>query len=223
MAHQKPSLLEGGWGDWLSDQSEKERIQRLQSIGIDEGLIQGSMGLLESSPQSDDDRMFQENEQFYKDHPTDTLELEPLPYHTQFGRRVYKDQFGVKHSESTTTLQAPNGEWMNIPVIFKGKYVTEQEAKKIIVDNGMLDPENGETIKTYKTLKEAEEAAKERMRKLNDPSLPWNLEGMDWITNFPFEHLDWKGALPNINVPHIPDWLTGRKKPNIPEAEEWNP
>jgi len=221
MAHQKPSLLDEGWGDWLSDQQERERLQRLRAIGIDEGLIQEPMGLVESAP-SEDEKMFKENEQFYKDHPRETLELEPMPYHTQFGRRVYKDQFGVVHSETTATVRGPSGGWMNVPTIFRGQYVTDDAAREKIINNGMLDPENGETIKLYKTIEEAEEAAKQRMRELNDPSLPWNLEGLDWIINFPFEHLDWLDALP--------DWLGNmswppkkRKSPNLQAVPEWNP
>lgn len=231
------SLLdEGGWSEWLEEQRKQEQLHKLRRIGISEDLISESIqaeglvppqgnGLVSSVPETEDQRMFRENAEFYQEHPTETLELTPLPYHTQFGRRVYKDQFDVVHSESTTTLKAPNGEWMNIPVIFNGQYVSEQDAKKIIVDNGMLDPETGETIKTYKTLEEAEEAAKQRMRELNDPSLPWNLEGTDWITNFPAEHLDWKKFLFDLGVdsPFINWPLRRRRNPNIPEVEEWNP
>tara|TARA_R100000687_G_C6439111_1_gene159571 strand:+ start:220 stop:804 length:585 start_codon:yes stop_codon:yes gene_type:complete len=164
-----------------------------------------------------------DNKAFYEEHPRETLELEPLPYFTQFGRRVYKDQHGVKHSETTATVETPDGGWMNVPTIFDGKYVSDDMARKIILDAGMIDRESGSTIKTYKTIEAAEKAAQDRMKQLNDPSQPWNLEGTDWITNFPFEHLDWKGALPPIQIPHVPDWLTGRKNPNIPEVEEWNP
>ena len=120
-----------------------------------------------------DERMFRENEEFYKKHPTDTLELSPTGHTTQYGRKVYKDQFNAIHSETTVTVPAPNGGWMNIPSIYNGRYVTEDQARAIIIKNGMVDPETGEKVRSYESIPKAEEAAKQRMRTLNKSDQPW--------------------------------------------------
>jgi hypothetical protein len=126
-----------------------------------------------------DEEMFRKNEEFYKKHPTDTLKLTPTEHTTQYGRKVYKDQFGAIHSESTATVPSPKGGWMNIPLIYNGKYVTEDRARDIIINNGMVDPETGEKVQSYRDIPEAEEAARNRMRTLNKPDQPWN----DWFVN----------------------------------------
>jgi hypothetical protein len=133
-------------------------------------------GLLD---ETSDEELFRKNEEFYKKHPTDTLKLTPTEHTTQYGRKVYKDQFGAIHSESTATVQSPKGGWMNIPLIYNGKYVTEDRARDIIINNGMVDPETGEKVRSYRDIPEAEEAARDRMRTLNKPDQPWN----DWFVN----------------------------------------
>ena len=127
-------------------------------------------GLLD---ETSDEEMFRKNEEFYKEHPTDTLELSPTGHTTQYGRKVYKDQFSAIHSETTVTVPAPNGGWMNIPSIYNGRYVTEDRARDIIINNDMVDPESGEKIQSYQSIPEAVEAAKQRMRTLNKKDQPW--------------------------------------------------
>jgi len=213
--------FEADWSKNPYGDFDYERQKRLRgTVGNPVGLLPAEEeGLLSTSPE-----LLKKNAEFYKKNPRETLELTPTPYFTQFNRRVYKDQHGVKHSETTATVEGPNfSGWMNVPTIFDGAYVTDDRARDIILDAGMIDRESGNTIKTYKTIEAAETAAEQRMMELNDPSQPWNLEGLDWIINFPFEHLDWKGAFPSAQMPHIPDWITRRKKPNIPEVEEWTP
>ena len=144
-----------------------------------------------------DERMFRENKEFYKEHPTDTLELSPTGHTTQYGRKVYKDQFGAIHSESTTTVPAPNGGWMNLPSFYNGRYVTEDRARDIIINNGMVDPESGEKIQSYQSIPEAVEAAKERMRTLNKKDQPWNRDSsvLDWfISPAEGQSLAYKGS-----------------------------
>ena len=135
-----------------------------------------------------DERMFRENEEFYKKHPTYTLELSPTGHTTQYGRKVYKDQFNAIHSETTVTVPAPNGGWMNIPSIYNGRYVTEDQARAIIIKTGMVDPETGEKVRSYESIPKAEEAAKQRMRTLNKKDQPWNKSApkkdgsfLDWL------------------------------------------
>ena len=144
-----------------------------------------------------DQRMFRENEEFYKEHPTDTLKLTPTEHTTQYGRKVYKDQFNAIHSETTVTVPAPNGGWMNIPSIYNGRYVTKDQARAIIIKNGMVDPESGEKIQSYQSIPEAVEAAKERMRTLNKKDQPWNRDSsvLDWfISPAEGQSLAYKGS-----------------------------
>ena len=123
------------------------------------------------------EELFRRNKEFYEKHPTSTLKLTPLPYYTPYGRRVYRDQFGEIHSESTTTVRSPDGGWMNIPLIYEGKYVSPEDAKKRIILNNMTDPENGELIRSYPNMPTAIQAAKHRMLNLNRPEQPWNRLG----------------------------------------------
>ena len=113
------------------------------------------------------EELFRRNSEFYKKHPTSTLKLTALPYYTPYGR----------HSESTTTVPSPDGGWMNIPLIYEGKYVSPEDAKKRIILNNMTDPENGELIRSYPNMPTAIQAAKHRMLNLNRPEQPWNRLG----------------------------------------------
>jgi hypothetical protein len=126
------------------------------------------------NPSLADIEMFRRNAEFYEQNPTSTLKLTPLPWTTQYKRRVYKDQHGGIHSESTTTVQDPRGGWMNIPLIYGGAYVTPDRARDMVINNGMIDPDNGEPVRNYATQKDAIEAAKQRMRTLNRPDQKWN-------------------------------------------------
>tara|TARA_R110002020_G_C15712556_1_gene722121 strand:- start:68 stop:487 length:420 start_codon:yes stop_codon:yes gene_type:complete len=137
------------------------------------------VGLLDSfpspqKPHGENEELFRKNREFYEKHPTSTLELSPLPYYTPYGRKVYKDQFEGIHSESTTTVSSPDGGWMNIPLIYNGRYVSPEDAKRIIILNNMIDPENGEMIRSYPSIPIAEKAARDRMLNLNRPEQPWN-------------------------------------------------
>ena len=123
------------------------------------------------------EELFRRNSEFYKKHPTSTLKLTALPYYTPYGRKIYRDQFDEIHSESTTTVPSPAGGWMNIPLIYQGKYVSPENAKKRIILNNMTDPENGELIRSYPNMPTAIQAAKHRMLNLNRPEQPWNRLG----------------------------------------------
>jgi len=60
----------------------------------------------------------------------------------------------------------------NVPTIFKGKEVSEDEALKIIQDNDGVDPETGEKLPTYANEEEAIAAAKKRSREMEFHRLP---------------------------------------------------
>ena len=160
---------------WQSPIPEPSLLPMAPNIGT--GLFD------EEFNETPDERMFRENEEFYKKYPTDTLELSPTGHTTQYGRKVYKDQFNTIHSETTVTVPAPNGGWMNIPSIYNGRYVTEDQARAIIIKNGMVDPETGEKVRSYESIPKAEEAAKQRMRTLNKSDQPWNKSPVDWFVN----------------------------------------
>ena len=72
----------------LTDEEFNEYLNNLYRRGWQKGL-------LDETP---DEEMFRKNEEFYKEHPTDTLELSPTEHTTQYGRKVYKDQFNAIHS-----------------------------------------------------------------------------------------------------------------------------
>ena len=123
------------------------------------------------------EELFRRNRESYEKNPTSTLKLTPLPYYTPYGRRVYRDQFDGIHSESTTTVPSPTGGWMNIPLIYNGEYVSPESARIRIILNNMIDPENGESVRSYPNIPTAEQAARHRMLNLNNPEQPWNRLG----------------------------------------------
>ena len=109
-----------------------------------------------------DEEVSKEEKKYYDSHKD--LILTATPFKTQYGRKVNKDQYGKKHSESSTTLQDAEGRWMNVPTIYNGEYVNHRLAKEIIENNNYTDPETGEEIKTFQTLKDAEKEAIKRNR-----------------------------------------------------------
>ena len=119
-----------------------------------------------------DKQVSQKEKEFYDTHKD--LKLTETPFKTQYGRKVYEDQYGQKHSESSRTIQDSQGRWMNVPTIFNGEYVDDDIAGKIIENNNYHDPETNKQIKTFKTLKMAEKEAVKRNRSLNKTNQPWN-------------------------------------------------
>ena len=68
---------------------------------------------------------------------------------TSEGRKVYENNKGGVSSEYTIGVKDPkinNGELTDIPSIYNGKIVTEQEAIRIISENKGIDPETGRFI-----------------------------------------------------------------------------
>tara|TARA_R100000234_G_scaffold68078_1_gene41641 strand:+ start:709 stop:1140 length:432 start_codon:yes stop_codon:yes gene_type:complete len=123
-----------------------------------------------------DKEMFRKNKEFYEENPIDSLKLTPTEWKTEHGRRVYLDQHGSYHSEITETkgVNVDGKEvYFNFPRIFGGNIIPVDSAIKIIVANKGVDPETGEKLIGYNTINEAVEGAKDRMRGLNNPELPW--------------------------------------------------
>jgi hypothetical protein len=121
-----------------------------------------------------DKEVSQQEKEYYDSH--EDLKLTETEFKTQYGRKVYKDQHGETHSESSITVQDSQGRWMNIPSIYNGEYVNGNMATEIIEGNKYVDPETNQEIKTYETSKDAETEAIKRNRSLNESDQPWNKE-----------------------------------------------
>jgi hypothetical protein len=121
-----------------------------------------------------DKEVSQNEKEYYDANNTQNLILTPTPFKTQYGRKVYKDQNGNQHSESSITVQSSNKKWMNIPSIYNGEYVNDDLAKDIIESNNFIDPETKKKIKTFDTVKEAVKEAIKRNRSLNNDNQSWN-------------------------------------------------
>lgn len=84
---------------------------------------------------------------------------------TPEGRPIIQNPDGSVSTERTITVTHPSindGKPTNIPSIYGGKSVSEQEAIKIISENKGVDPETGRKMVGYTSIEEAEEAAKKR-------------------------------------------------------------
>lgn len=84
---------------------------------------------------------------------------------TDEGRPIVKNPDGSVSTERTTTVEI-DGKWVNIPTMFGGKQVSDEEAVDIMTRNGMVDPETGRTMPTFDSREEAETAAKARSKEL---------------------------------------------------------
>jgi len=81
------------------------------------------------------------------------------------GRTLYRNQDGSVSSERSITVTDPRlngGRPTNIPSMFNGRQVEQNEAIDIIVRNGGIDPETGRRLESYNTIDEAVAAAKSR-------------------------------------------------------------
>ena len=119
-----------------------------------------------------DEEVSQKEKEYYNTHKD--LKLTETQFKTQYGRKIYEDQYGQMHSESSTTIQDSEGRWMNVPTIFNGRYIDDDIAGKIIENNNYRDPETNKQIKTFETEKDAVKEAVKRNRSLNKTSQPWN-------------------------------------------------
>lgn len=87
---------------------------------------------------------------------------------TAEGRPIVKNSDGSISTERTVTGQwGPNSEWVNVPTIYGGKEVSEEEAVKIAKENKFTDKETGRKFDFYKSLQDAESAAQKRSKSLS--------------------------------------------------------
>ena len=75
------------------------------------------------------------------------------------GRPIISNPDGSLSTERTTTVQLPNGKWINIPTMFDGKEVSVNQAFDIMEQNEFTDPETGAKAKEFKSMREAEKSA----------------------------------------------------------------
>lgn len=88
---------------------------------------------------------------------------------TSAGRQVYQTPGGERYSEKTVTVthsSINNGAPTNIPTVFGGQILSEQEAVQRVAAAGGVDPETGRPLPAFSSIPEAVSAAKARSSSL---------------------------------------------------------
>jgi hypothetical protein len=80
------------------------------------------------------------------------------------GRVIVKNEPGSERGPGYSTRyqiteQTPWG-WMNIPTMFGGQQVDPEEAMRLVVENGGIDPDTGYALPRFDSLEQAEAAAR---------------------------------------------------------------
>ena len=89
--------------------------------------------------------------------------------HTQAGRKIYTSPTGQQYSERSITVTHPSingGSPTNIPSVFGGQILTEEDAVRRIAEAGGMDPETGRPLPSFDSIAEAEAAARGRSNNL---------------------------------------------------------
>lgn len=90
-------------------------------------------------------------------------------FQNQNERSQRRNPDGSVSTELSITVKDPRtGGWMNIPSMYGGKEVSEDEAIKRVQDAGYKDPETGRAIESFGSLKDAENAARTRSNALTE-------------------------------------------------------
>lgn len=95
---------------------------------------------------------------------------------TPEGRPMIANSDGSYSTERSITVQTPDGRWVNIPSMFGGKQVSEDEAVSIMQRNGWKDPETGRPAQFFGSVREAEAAAQARSNSIpsmGGPQMPY--------------------------------------------------
>jgi len=93
------------------------------------------------------------------------------PERTAEGRVIVYNPDGSISTERTITVTDPRlnaGKPTNIPSIYGGNEVSEDEAIRIVVENKGIDPDTGQKLPGFKSVAEAEAAAKKRSNALGE-------------------------------------------------------
>ena len=103
------------------------------------------------------------------------------------GRPIIKNDDGSFSTERTRTIEV-DGKWVNIPTMFDGREVSEDEAFEIMRENGFRDPETGKRPKKFSTkekaIKAAESGSKAKDNLLMKAIEQHKKERRDFPTNF---------------------------------------
>ena len=94
---------------------------------------------------------------------------------TTDGRKIINLPDGSIETEKTITVTEPRingGKPTNIPTIYNGKHVSDEEAIRIIEKNGGIDPDTGRKLEGFNSIKEAVTAAKSRSAELESKYNP---------------------------------------------------
>jgi len=101
-----------------------------------------------------------------------------LPQRTSEGRPIVRNPDGTFSTERTITVTEPGinqGRPTNIPSMFGGRQVSQDEAIRIIVENRGIDPETGRELPSFDTIEQAETAARMRSESINIQPRPYRL------------------------------------------------
>lgn len=101
--------------------------------------------------------------------PSQTLPplTEEVVGRTPEGREIYRNTDGSESSERSISIMTDQGA-VNIPTMFGGREVSQDEALRIIEENDYTDPETGRKIEFYPTEAEADEARRREFEAMGD-------------------------------------------------------
>lgn len=92
---------------------------------------------------------------------------------TPEGRPIIQNpdgSFSTERSITVTDQRINGGRPTNIPSIFGGREVTQEQAISIIVNNNGSDPETGRRLPGFDTIEQAESAARQRSTNIANPA-----------------------------------------------------
>jgi hypothetical protein len=92
--------------------------------------------------------------------------LNSPPVKTPDGRPILKNTDGSFYTERTVTVEMEPGVWVNIPTVYGGKQVSEDEAIRIIRSNRFVDPDTKKLLDTFGSVEKAVAAAEARSKML---------------------------------------------------------
>ncbi|MGC4097750.1 MAG: hypothetical protein QM706_11595 [Nitrospira sp.] len=96
--------------------------------------------------------------------------FKPSGRKTKEGRPILQNSKGDVMTERTITIRGiaeiNGGGITNIPTVFNGKVVSDEEAIEIMRKSKGVDPETGQQMRRYWSVKDAEIAARERSARL---------------------------------------------------------
>ena len=101
--------------------------------------------------------------------PTDNFGDTAEERRTSEGRKIINLPDGSIETEKTATVtdkRINGGKATNIPTIYNGKHVSEEEAIEIIAKSGGIDPDTGRKLEGFNSIPEAVKAAKKRSAEL---------------------------------------------------------